>query len=290
MNKSWSIVAVCVIAQFAQAQTVDRSVSAQPRGQVVVTNVAGAVQVRGWDRNEVQVRGELGQGVKELEVVSEGEQTVVKVVTERGRDNSSATLSIQVPLHSSLALNTVSADIQVVAVQGLQRLQSVSGDINTELGEGFVEVRTVSGDVKAKGKDVGRGVRVGTVSGDVRLEGVGMYADVNTISGDLQLVAREMARVLLKTVNGDVQLRTALASAAQVQTETVNGSVRLHLVGPVNANVEAKTFRGDLKHCFTGASASTRTAGPGHELRITQGDGSGTVLVKTLGGDIDLCE
>lgn len=290
MNKSWWIVALCVTAQFAQAQTVDRSVTAQPRGQVVVTNVAGAVQVQGWDRNEVRVRGELGRGVKDLEVVTQGEQTVVKVVAERGRDNGTARLSIQVPQHSALVINTVSADIRIARVQGAQRLQSVSGDIDTELGAGFFEARTVSGNVNASGNDANRGLRVVTVSGDVNLEGVGADADVTTISGDLAVVAREVTRAMLKTVNGDVRLRTALAKAAQVQTETVNGGVRLQLGELTDAYIEAKTFRGDLQHCFTDAADTARAAGPGRELRIVRGDGNATVLVKTLGGDINLCD
>lgn len=291
MNRTGLIAVLSMVVQLshAQPQTVDRTVAAQPRGQVVITNVAGDIQIQGWDRDEVRVRGELDRGVKTLEVTAAGERTLINVVPERGRDHAAARLSLQVPRHSALVLNTVSADVRIAQVQGAQRLQSVSGDIETELGEGYFEARTVSGNIHAKGSDAGQGLRITTVSGDVRLEGIGPDADVTTISGELDIVAQEMARVLLKSVSGDVRLRTALADLARVQAESVNGQVRMQLLGTPHASIEAKTFRGALKHCFDAAASGDRSAGPGRELRINQGEGSATVLVKTLNGDIDVC-
>src|SRR5690606_20444708 len=104
MNRTGLIAVLSMVVQLshAQPQTVDRTVAAQPRGQVVITNVAGDIQIQGWDRDEVRVRGELDRGVKTLEVTAAGERTLINVVPERGRDHAAARLSLQVPRHSAL--------------------------------------------------------------------------------------------------------------------------------------------------------------------------------------------
>src|SRR5215831_12821439 len=58
----------------------DRTVAAQPQGVVDISNVAGRIEVRGWDRAEVSVHGELEEGVERVDVSSEGGRTIIKVV------------------------------------------------------------------------------------------------------------------------------------------------------------------------------------------------------------------
>ena len=47
------------LAAFASEHSVERKVAADATGEVVISNVAGTIDVRGWDRNEVQVTGTL---------------------------------------------------------------------------------------------------------------------------------------------------------------------------------------------------------------------------------------
>ena len=56
------LIALCALgalplAALAGGRSVDRKVNAEPNGEVVISNVSGTVDVRGWDRNEVQVTG-----------------------------------------------------------------------------------------------------------------------------------------------------------------------------------------------------------------------------------------
>ena len=72
------------VAAVAGGGTVDRKVAADPKGEVVISNVSGNIDVRGWDRNEVRVTGQLGRDVERLDVESSGGRTVVKVILPRG--------------------------------------------------------------------------------------------------------------------------------------------------------------------------------------------------------------
>ena len=46
---------------------INKRAAADPTGSVEVSNVSGTVTVTGWDRNEVEVTGELGEGTERLE-------------------------------------------------------------------------------------------------------------------------------------------------------------------------------------------------------------------------------
>ena len=132
------------------AETVTRTAAADPRGDVEIVNVSGEVEVSGWDRNEVEVRADLGRGVERLDVTSDRRRVLVNVVLPKGRSNSGSTdLVVRVPRQSRLTIRTVSADQNVSNVQGAQSLQTVSGSITTEVWAEDLEVRSVSGEVLA---------------------------------------------------------------------------------------------------------------------------------------------
>src|SRR5689334_20124934 len=95
---------------IAGSDSIDRKVPADANGEVVITNVSGTVDVRGWDRNEVQVTGTLGEGVDRVDVETSGGRTVVKVVLpHRGAHDGDADIEVQVPKNSSIDVSAVSA-------------------------------------------------------------------------------------------------------------------------------------------------------------------------------------
>src|SRR5688572_7965147 len=97
------IFAALPMTVMAGGGSVDRKVSAESNGEVVISNVSGTVDVRGWDRNEVQVTGHLDDDVERLDVESGSGRTVIKVVVPRGGSNDSdATLEVHVPRMSTV--------------------------------------------------------------------------------------------------------------------------------------------------------------------------------------------
>ncbi len=136
------------VATFAHAEEISKRTPANPQGQVEVSNTSGSVTITGWDQSEVEVSGELGEGSEGLEFTRNGDLIRIKVVLpKKSHDVDGSDLVIRVPARSSLAVNTVSADIVVQNVAGAQRLQSVSADVSTEASSEDVECKTVSGDI-----------------------------------------------------------------------------------------------------------------------------------------------
>jgi DUF4097 and DUF4098 domain-containing protein YvlB len=294
LRRSAARVAIAIagawLAQPATADEISKRIAAAPQGQVEISNTSGSVTITGWDKNEVEVAGELGEGSEGLEFTSSGGVTRIKVVLpKKSHDVDDSDLDIRVPAGSSLAVNTVSADINVEGVTGAQRLQSVSADISTAAGSEDVECKTVSGDISVAGSGRRGLLTITTVSGDANvLRGAG-EVNANTVSGNVNLDLGDTTRSRLRSTSGDLNLRGKLIGDARLDVESISGDVRVDLSGPIAAEFDVSTFNGEISNCFGPKSSRTDEYVPGRELRFREGNGSGRVRIKTLNGDINLC-
>jgi DUF4097 and DUF4098 domain-containing protein YvlB len=300
ISVGWPI-AVLLLASFgvhaADSTTFDRQVSAQPHGVVDVSSTAGTIEVSGWDRAEVSVHAELGADVDHVEVTSDQGRTVVKVLLRPhimssffsgGRDNTH--LRLQIPKGSELDVSTVSADVTSDGVQGMQRLHTVSGDIAAELGPSDLELKTVSGDVKLRGHGQPARLTVGTVSGDVHLDHGAGSLEATTVSGEITASLDSARSVRAHSTSGDVRINARLDRDAELEAQTVSGDVKLHAPSEDGFQYDVATLSGDISDCFDAQPERSSQYGPGHNLRGTHGAGSAHLRLRTMSGDIELCD
>jgi DUF4097 and DUF4098 domain-containing protein YvlB len=286
-----ALVAALVMPLAAFAGTpINKRTAADPAGLVEISNTSGSVVVTGWDRNEVEVTGELGKGTERLDFTKGDKVTRVKVVLpKRSYDVDDTNLIVKVPVGSTLSINTVSADVVAQGVHGMQRLQSVSGDMRTEASGEDIECRTVSGDVEINGSGKQGLVSITTVSGDVRANRVAGEVNGSTVSGDFTLGIGEMTRSRLRSTSGDLAVTGQLAADARVDIESISGDVKLELTGPLGAEFEVSSFNGEIRNCFGPKPVRTSEYAPGREWRHKEGSGSARVRIKTLNGDVGVC-
>ena len=291
LRPSLATLPLLVLAPVALAGTpINQRAAADPAGQVEISNVSGSVVVTGWDRAEVEVTGELGEGVERLEFSRSGKLTRVKVILpSRSSRVESTDLVVKVPAASSIAVNTVSADLTVRGLRGSQRLQSVSGDVETEAAAEDVECKTVSGNVRVGGSGQRGLLTVTTVSGDASVTRVAGEVNGNTVSGNFTVSLGEASRSRLRSTSGDLGVRGRLATDARMDFESISGDVRLDLEGPVSAEFDVSSFNGDIRNCFGPKPVRTSEYAPGSELRFREGQGGARVRIKTLNGDISVC-
>ena len=287
-----AVAALCTVASPAWAGTpINQRAAADPGGAVEISNVAGTVRVTGWDRNEVEVTGELGEGTERLDFAVVDKVTRVKVILPNRSNNVEDTdLVVRIPTASRLAVTTVSADIEVQDVTGAQRLQTVSADIRTEAAAEDVECKSVSGDVAVHGSGKKALVTITTVSGDAMALKVAGEVNANTVSGNLTLGLGETTRSRLRSTSGDLTMASVLAADGRLDIESISGDVRLELHGPVNAEFDVTSFNGEIRNCFGPKAVSTSEYAPGKEWQFREGQGTGRVRIKTLNGDISVCK
>jgi hypothetical protein len=275
----------------AGSDTIDRKVAAEANGEVVISNVSGTVDVRGWDRNEVQVTGTLGRGVERVDVETSGGRTVVKVVLpHRGAHDGDAEIEVQVPKNSSIDVSAVSADVTSRGVLGSQRLKSVSGEVTADISGNDSSVSSVSGDVTVRGVGKPNSLRVSSVSGSLDVSNFGGKLEVVTVSGDARVNASEASEIRGRTTSGNLELHGKLTRDGRVDVEGVSGDVLLRLSAPGALSLELESFSGSIEGCLAKGVERVSKYGPGVRLSQRTVESGPRIRAKTLSGDIDICD
>lgn len=286
--------AIASLSPFAAAQTkVDRVIAAEANGSVSITNVAGAINVTGWDRAEVRTTGTLGKGVERLDFTRQGSRVVIKVILKRGnqpKGEGIATLQIRLPRASGVEVSAVSSDVTMAGVSGMQKISTVSGDLVAELGKGGAELQSVSGDVKLRGGAEGAKLRVSTVSGDLDLRDGAGDIELQSVSGDIDAQLRQMRSGRVRTTSGDLELEAVLPTTATLEAETVSGDVEIVARAAGGLSIDAQSFSGEISTCFGRQGEPTSKYGPGKRLNLQTVEGSASLRIKTLSGDVSVCD
>ena len=276
-------------ATAANDQIFDRQVPAQPRGVVEISNVSGNIEVSGWDRSEVGVHADLAGGVEGVEVSSEGGHTSIKVRTPAFSGHGVARLQVKIPKGSELDVSAVNADISTSGVLGVQRLSAVSGKITVEIAAADVELKTVSGSVQVTGHGQPARLRASTVSADMHVEHGGGDIEAGTVNGSL-IVSVDAARsVRAHTTSSAVRVEGTLARGATVEASSVSGNLTVRAGADGGFGYEVSSFSGNISDCFNVSPEHTKY-GPGSRLEGTRGDGAGRVRLKTMSGNVELCD
>ena len=287
---SW-IVCALPLAAFAGGNSIDRKVAADAGGEVVISNVSGTIDVRGWDRNEVQVTGTKGRGVERVDVDSSSGRTVVKVVLPRGSSHDGdADIEVSVPKGSSVEVAAVSADVTSHGVIGTQRLKSVSGEVTADISGNESEVSSVSGDVTVRGDGKAISLRVKSVSGSLDLTNTAGRVDVVTVSGDARVHMGDTSEVRGRTTSGNLEVSGKLTRDGRVDVEGVSGDINLRLSAPGGLSLDIESFSGDIEGCLAHNVERVSKYGPGVRLNVRTVEAGARVRAKTLSGDIDICD
>lgn len=281
------VLACELLGSPASAQTeYERRFDAPAGGAVEISNVAGSVTVVGWDRKEVEVRGVLGRGVDGVDASSRGGTLRIEV-GHRSRDGhaGSAELEIRLPRGSRLAIESVSAEVQVSGVDGDLDLESVSGSLAVRGRPRSVDAQTISGDVDIEGAS--ESVAAESVNGTIVVRG-GVEIEADSVSGSIRLPDVEgVQRVDLGVVSGRIELSGSLAKGAEVEISSHNGSIDVTLPAEVSARFEVTSFSGRIDNEL-GPPARRQRFSPAQELEFTAGSGDAHVRIESFTGGVSL--
>lgn len=270
---------------------VDRREPAAADGVVEVELVAGSIEARGWDRDEVEVTGSIGDEVEELRIERRGDRVRIKVVLPdrsgswRGGELD-ADLIVHLPRGSGLEVGTVSADVDVEGVGGRLEIETVSGKVALEGPAREAEVETVSGGVTVGG---GFGeLRASTVSGRLRLRGRAESVYAKTVSGSAAIELEVLDQVEAQSVSGRLDLTGALAPGARIEAQSHSGGLTLAVPASSSARFSIETFSGDIRNELGPPARRKGRYGPGKSVEFTLGDGAAQVRLQAFSGTVTL--
>ncbi|SEU09662.1 DUF4097 family beta strand repeat-containing protein [Stenotrophomonas indicatrix] len=279
--------ALLLVPAMALADTrVDERHNVAAGGRIELSNVAGKVTVRGWDRNDVQLTGTLSDGLQ-LRQEKSANRVRWEIEYPRRGNSGGATLTLNVPRSVELLLSTVSADQDISGVD-VRRLQAdtVSGNLAAAGRSGDSVLNTVSGNVTARLQTPR--LDVNTVSGRIEAGGgVSGQIGAQTVSGRVGVDAGRIQRLVVETVSGGIDLSaTALAPGGRINVESVSASVSLRLPRTVSAQLSVNSFSGSINS--DAGKVERPRYGPGSSLDARLGSGDGDIRVQSHSGSVQV--
>ncbi len=266
-------------------QAVDESWDINADAIISIENVAGKIEVEGWDQNAARLTGRLGDSVDELEIEATGSRLKINVSNRRSRNVDSTELRLMVPRGASVSASGISANINVSGlVNEKLTASSVSGDVTVDIQSGRVSIESVSGDVEFRGRT--ERISAESVSGDIELSGISGEISATTVSGDMDLQAGLIDNGKLETVSGDLSFSGELKGNARLTAESMSGDVEIYLPGDQSGQFRAESFSGRIHSDF--GSVDKARHGPGSHLKYTAGDGGAEIRVESFSGNITL--
>lgn len=264
------------------APRTDQTVDVTRGTRLVMSNNAGEIVVRAWDRDAVRV--EAMHGPREQVDVQVAEMVLrVRARTERGPQGL-VDCRITVPRWMPVNLTGTYLEADVEGTAAEVTIETVRGTARVRGGTGAVSARSVQGDVyienaagRVAASSVNELVRLTNVSGDVSAE---------STNGDIVMSGMKSSTIEASTVNGDVSIDGDVQSGGAYRVTTHNGDIRVGLGGG-NATVFVRTFRGGFNADFPVTLPDGQSRRDGNmRFNFTLGDGGARVELQSFGGDI----
>lgn len=284
---------LCLCIGHALAETpIQLQHDATPTTRVHVSNISGSVSVVAWNRDEVQVTGQLGDGAKPLEIKGNKGNLSIKVEPRAGsgwfnwggdRRMGATTLELHVPRAASLDIDVISANLVIDGLDGGDiAVNTVSGKARINARTPSLKVDSVSGGLDMAGHAEHADLQ--TVSGDILAPSLGRNVALQTISGRIRVAGGPWKKLTLSTVSGNVQLTGGLLAHGDLNVDSMSGDVHLLLPADTSASLHASSFSGDLRSDF--GTPRQAEHGPGSSLDARLGDGRGKINIETFSGDL----
>ena len=253
----------------------------------------GSIDIRGWDKNVVQIEARIRGGDKEDYVFDFDERSRgirVEISYEGYRRHShSVSVDVLVPKKYDLELETMGGDISLTGIEGYFAGETMGGEIDLMDLKGEADLTTMGGEIRVENSDLDG--RVKTMGGEISLRDVIGDLDASTMGGEVSYRnvkrrdEREDAReVKISTMGGEIDVDDAPGGA---NVSTMGGEIHIQRA---RKYVKAKTMGGEIviEEVDGGAKATTM----GGDITVNMvGDPEKydrDVVLSSMGGDIIL--
>jgi hypothetical protein len=223
---------------------IDLTSSDSPK--IYIEEVSGSLQIKGWDENSIRIEIEDQQ---ELDYSFEGDKLKLSA------DND---CHIRVPSGSSLEIEEVAGNANIVAVEGAIKVAEISGNLSMK-SVGPTTITEVAGNLNIRG-----------VEGDLNVVETAGNANLREAEGNVSV-----------ETDGNAELRLEL-NPGGIYKVTAGGNLFCHIDPPGNALVHL-TSESEHIVIYTESEKQTRDAEE-YEFKLGKG---GADLNLSAGGHID---
>jgi hypothetical protein len=240
---------------------------------------SGTVQIIGWDRDSLVIRGRLPASTQ---LLLGGSDTTGYKLTMDARDDAlpaPVQLAVYLPRRSQLALKTADATTEVRDVGGW--FYTVSGRYWFAGTMSSLDAEAMSGDLDLEATTPWARARTGR--GHLVIGGAPDDVDASTIGGALDVEASSIRRGRFTSVTGDIHYAAAMREGSLFELSTHSGAIELLLPRDVSAHLDLSSLEGEIDDGFVKLHPANRG---GHSLQLRLGTASAEVTVRTFKGTV----
>lgn len=231
---------VWAVPSYAISKEFNQSYPLQPGGYFELQNVNGAVDVQGWDRNEVEVHA--------VKTAKQRESDLDRVSIEVDARPDAVSITTRYPQNEGVEV-AVEYTIHVPHAAHVEHIGTVNGTVRISGLANLEDVHTVNGDIEAF--EAGGNIHAHTTNGNVHLE----LAHAPDKSG-----------ATAETTNGSLVLAVPSDLQAEVEARCLNGNFYSELPITMESTQRPREMHGRLGH--GGAPIHLRTVNGGIRLIV----------------------
>jgi DUF4097 and DUF4098 domain-containing protein YvlB len=228
--------------------------------EVALSTFDGSIEIRSWDKAEVEVivekRGADKSAISEIEILSEQSGNRISVDARIPESHRFGVHFGRSPSAKLIVTLPPSSDVLAKSGDGSVDIDGVTGRVELRSGDGSIRARQLAGDVT-----------VHTGDGSIALDG--KFSTLNAHSGDGSITIHAAAG---SSAGGDWQVTTGDGSVTLEIPDGFNGELDAHTGdGRVHVNdVVVSNVLGELER----NTVRGRLGSGGHAVRVRTGDGS----------------
>jgi len=278
-----ALIATCSATASAVQQVEQRVPSNHANGKVEIVIGEGSVHVIGWNKNEVEVTGTLGDRVERLDVRKGNRKVRVRAYLPKEGAAREADLIVYAPHNNDIDVQVFQGPIVVTGIEGDMELETFSGDISVAGLCKRVEARTVNGDITVDSAKTNAGadkVRAKSVAGAIIIKNVRREVEAQSISGAVTITGNSLNKVAVETVSGDVRFDGGLSQLGRLEIDTHDGEIIGVFPAELSAEFDITSFNGDVNNAFNPSS------GKNQEVIQSEGDLQAEVKATSFSGNI----
>lgn len=288
---------------------IDKILEVDENQSILVSVKSEHIVLRGWDKNQFHVKGELNDATVEYDFEKQGNVAVFIAHSKKsffgGSSNARANTSLEifVPAGADLRIDNVNGNNEIKKLTGPAAISSVNGDITISKIQKNVSLNTVNGSIYAKkingsltantvGGDISAqkidgDITSSSVNGQITLDTQSPKTTVNTVNGDIDLNLLSTQSLNIDSVNAKIAVTSKLEPNASVRINTVNGKIDTTFLDLDSAKVNVETM-GSIDNQLSNDQVQKAKYGPNRWLNIKLGDGDSNIDLNAVSGNISL--
>jgi len=262
--------------------SIDTTFAFDKRGTVSLSLGSGEIVVRGWSRDQIQIRARSERSVVRMDA------TPTRVSLDLSRPRGGDTrFEVTVPIGVRVSARATNGDISITGTKGGVEAKSQSGDLRIEDVAEMVDLGTFSGDITGRG--LSGNINLSAISGDMTLSDIKGDVEATSVSGEIDLRNVTARYVRAKSTSGDVTYDGTIDTTGRYELGSHSGSVYLVIPQNTGALVTVSTYNGAIESDFP-ITITPGDHGIGTTKRFTFpiGKGDARISAESFSGDITI--